>query len=232
MKKPSLITLSNPYGSVAESYKMFRTNLNYLNICGENKVLLFTSTQSEEGKVNSIANTAISFAQSGKRVLLIDCDFRKAYLHEVFSCSQTPGLSNLLTENNSMTQVLQKVSDLQNLYLLATGTILPDPSKLWAAPEFENTIKAFKKDYDIILINTPPVLSVSDVAIISKYVDGVILIVAKKETKKDAVMQAKDVLQKVGANVLGVLMTKAEGRASSKYYNYDSKKEQKRVGIF
>lgn len=232
MKKSSLITLSNPYGSVAESYKMFRTNLNYLNIRGENKVLLFTSTQSEEGKINSIANTAISFAQSGKRVLLIDCDLRKSCLHEIFSCSLTPGISDFLTENKNMTQVLQKVSELHNLHLLASGTLLPDPSILLATIEFENIIKALRKEYDIILINTPPVLSASDAAIISKVVDGVILVVAKKETKKDAVLMAKDVLQKVGANVLGVLMTKAVGKASSNYYNYESKKGQKRVGSF
>lgn len=226
MKSQSLITISEPYSGVSESYKMFRTNLNYMNIDCENKVLLFTSTTAEEGKATSLANTAISFAQTGKKVLLIDSDLRKSRIHDIFHLDQGPGLTDILGGKKSLQEVVQMTNMVSHLDILTSGTIPPHPSELLASHVFENTIKAARDQYDIILVNAPPVLSVSDAAIISKVADGVILIVAKKATKRESVRLAKDALQKVGANILGVLMTQSAAKSNRSYYHYETDKKK------
>ncbi len=229
MNSKNLITLNEPHSLVSESYKMFRTNLNYVNIDQENKVVLFTSTTSEEGKTTSIANTAISIAQTGKKVLLVECDLRKARVHEVFNMAQAPGLTNLLADKKVLSEVVKPLKDLQNLHILTSGPLPPDPSEMLSSHTFEMLIEGAKAEYDTILIDAPPVLTVTDAAILSKLVDGVILIVAMKETKKEAAKKAKKALEQVGANILGVLITKAEiNKKSAYYYYYGSGKKKKR----
>lgn len=228
MNSKSLITLNEPQSMVTESYKMFRTNLNYKNIDQENKVILFTSTSSEEGKTTSIANTAISIAQTGKKVLLIECDLRKARIHELFNLPQGPGLTNLLADKKVLADVVQPMKDILNLHILTSGPLPPDPSEMLSSRTFEKIVEGAKAEYDMILIDAPPVLSVTDAAILSKLVDGVILIVAMKETKKEAVKKARKALLQVGANILGVLITKAEMKKSSYYYYYGVDKKKKR----
>ncbi len=222
--KSCLITLKEPYNVVSESYKMFRTNLNYMNIDGENKVLLFTSPTAKEEKENCIANAAISFAQTGQKVLLIDGDFRKSRLHEIYDMPKSPGIINEQGEVNNLLEVVKKVSSINHLDMLTSGMLPLHPSELLGSFAFENMIKEARRCYDIILLNAPPVLSVSDAAVMSKVVDGVILIVAKKDTKREHVKLAKEVLQKVGANILGVLMIKAEVNINFRYIDVGKKK--------
>lgn len=232
MNSKNLITLSDPHSMVSESYKMFRTNLSYLNIDQEKKVILFTSTTSEEGKTTSIANTAISFAQAGKKVLLIECDLRKARVHELFRLPQEPGLTNMLVDKKGLSEVIQIKSEISNLHILTSGPLPPNPSEMLSSHLFEKLILEARADYDMILIDAPPVLSVTDAAIISKVVDGVVLIIAYKETKKEAAKKAQKTLNKVNAHILGVLMTKAEIKKNSSYYYYygnDKKKKKKSI---
>lgn len=231
MRSKSLITLHEPHSMITESYKMFRTNLNYTNIDQENKVIIFTSTATEEGKSTSISNTAISLSKAGKKVLLIECDLRKARLHDLFGIPQVPGLTNALVDKKSFDEVVQVLFDDTNLHIVTSGPLPPDPAEMLGSHAFENFIKNARELYDVVLIDAPPVLSVTDAAVMCKVADGVVLIVAAKETKKEAAKQAKKVLEKVNANILGILLTKAEMKKGNGYYYYygnDKKKKSKK----
>lgn len=223
MNRMSLIALNEPHSMVAESYKMFRTNLSYMNIDKENKVILFTSSSSEEGKTTSICNTAVSFAQGGKRVLLIECDLRKARVHVLFSMPQIPGLTNALAEKKSLSEMVIAVDELPNLHILPAGNLPPDPAETLSSHALESLVDQARKSYDIVLIDAPPVLAVTDASILSRLADGVILVVAARESKKENSRQAQKALDKVGARILGVLLTKGDTKSKANEYYYRDK---------
>lgn len=228
MRSQSLITLNEPMSHVSESYKMFRTNLNYMNIDQENRVLLFTSSMTEEGKTTSISNAAVSFALEGKKVLLMECDLRKARIHEVFNLPQFPGLTNLLSEKKSLQSVVKVLDELTNLHVLVSGPLPPDPAEMLGSRAFEKLIEDARNVYDMILIDAPPVLAVTDAAVLSRLADGVVMVLAAKETKKEAARKVKQALEKVGANILGVLLTKTVINKDNGYYYYYGNKENKK----
>ncbi len=220
MERLSLIALNEPHSMVAESYKMFRTNLSYSNIDKENKVIMFTSSSSEEGKTTSICNTAVSFAQGGKKVLLIEGDLRKSRVHSLFNIPLVPGLTNVLTSKTPLKDVVTAVESLPNLHVLPGGNLPPDPAETLASHALEKLVAQARIDYDVVLIDAPPVLVVTDASIMCKIADGVILIVASEESKKSDARQARKALDKVGARILGVLLTKAEVKSKGHDYYY------------
>lgn len=231
MRSKNLITLNEPRSLSAESYKMFRTNLSYMNIDKTNQVLLFTSSIAEEGKTTSVSNTAITFAMAGMKTLLIECDLRKARVHKMFDLLQEPGLSNLLTDKYYLENVVNKIEEVEGLDVITAGALPPAPVELLASSAMEEVLKEARNRYDKILIDAPPILSVTDAAVLNRLVDGVILVVAANETKKEAIKQAKKSLDRVEAKVLGVLISKMDIKHGGYgYYNYDeeSKKERRR----
>lgn len=219
----SLIVQNEPMSLVSESYKMFRTNLSYMDIDKENQVLLFTSAQAEEGKTTTIANTALSFAKAGKKTLLIECDLRKARIHDVFNLNQAPGLTNVLAKKSELENVIHNIGGELNLDIVTAGPLPPAPTELLASNAMENFMREARASYDMILIDAPPILNVTDAALLSRLVDGIIMVIAYNETKKDAAIHAKRALDKVGAPVLGAIMTKVEmSSGRGHYYNYGS----------
>ncbi len=218
-RSKSLIAINEPHSMATECYKMFRTNLNYMNLDTKNQVLLFTSSFTEEGKTTSVVNTAVTYAQADKKVLVIECDLRKARIHELFDISQTPGLSNCLTDNLALVDVVNTLEEIPNLFVLTSGALPPNPAEILGSKKMADLIAKARTEYDVILIDAPPVLSVSDAMILSSLVDGVVLVVAAHITKKDELKKAKKALDHVGAKILGVLMTKAEVK-NRKYYAY------------
>lgn len=221
MRSLNLITLNEPHSMVSESYKMFRTNLSYMNIDGENKVILFTSSASEEGKTTSISNLAVTFAMSGKRVLLVECDLRKSRIHETFGIPQVPGMTNLLAEKRTIKDMIHEVQGVTGLHVLPAGVLPPDPAETLASQAMRQLIEAARTQYDVVLLDAPPVLAVTDATILCALADGVVLIVASGESKKEEARRAKKALGKVGARILGVLLTKAQVTSKSYYYYSD-----------
>lgn len=219
MRSKDLITINESKSMVAESYRMFRTNLNYMNVDTENKVILFTSSLSEEGKTTSIANTAVTFALDGYKTLLIECDLRKARVHEVFNIPQAPGITNILTDKQEVGEVVQSIEEVEGLDVLTAGPLPPAPSELLGSKSIEALVLELRDKYDKILIDAPPVLSVTDAVVLNRIVDGVVLVVAAGETKKETVRQAQKTLARVDANVLGTLISKMNIKRSS-YYDY------------
>ena len=221
----SLVTLSEPTSFVTESYKLLRTNLNFKNANNKLQVMLVTSAGKDEGKTTTISNLAITFAQSDKRVLLIDADLRMPQVSTIFDINKRrKGLSNLLAEELSLDSLVNKVDNLEKLEILTAGNKHVSPTELLNSEAFETFIIKCREEYDVVLIDTPPVLSFADASIISKVVDGVLLVVAAHETKKSTVVEAKKNLEKVGAYVVGVILTKVQFKKNANYYRYDSEK--------
>ena len=195
-----------------------------MNIDRDNKIIMFTSSTTAEGKTTSICNAAVSFAQSGKRVLLIECDLRKARIHTVFDIPQVPGLTNILVEKKPFTEVVQHIEEVENLQILTSGVLPPNPAETVASASLVHLIDQVKDQFDLILIDAPPVLAVTDAVILSKLADGVILIVASGESKREEARRAKKALEQVHARILGVVLTKAEVKSKSYYYYYGETK--------
>lgn len=193
MRSKSLITINEPNSLATESYKMFRTNLNYVNVDSDIQVIMFTSSTSEEGKTTSSCNTAISLAQAGEKVLLVECDLRKARVHTIMGLPQSPGLTNLIARNNDFDKSVQAIEEIPGLDVLtAGGPFPPAPAELLHSKMIENVIEEARGKYDKIVIDAPPILHVTDAGILSRLVDGgVILVVASNESKKQSIVHAK-----------------------------------------
>lgn len=229
MNNNGLIVIKEPNSYISECYKMFRTNLNYINIDDKYKVFMATSAVMGEGKSTSICNLAISLAQDGKKVLLIDCDLRCPMIHTIFQLNQKPGLTDLLSRNMGLIEVIQQPVGIIGLDILCAGFKPPAPAELIGSDRFKNAIDLAKPMYDIILIDAPPVLFVSDASILSQLVDGVILVVSANKTKKRSIVNAKKALDKVGANLIGVAITKMTIKQKGKYYGVGNKKKVKNI---
>ncbi|PKM61484.1 MAG: capsular biosynthesis protein [Firmicutes bacterium HGW-Firmicutes-4] len=225
MDSLSLITLSDPTSFITESYKLLRTNLNFKNINNRYQVILITSAGKEEGKSTTISNLAVTFAQADKRVLLIDADLRLPHISTIFNINKRKnGLSNLLMDDLALESLVNKMENLDKLEILTAGNKHVSPTELLNSEAFETFIKQCRDDYDVILIDTPPVLSFADASIVSKVVDGVLLVVAANETKKATIIEAKKGLDKVGATVIGVILTKVKFKKNANYYRYNNDK--------
>ncbi len=200
-----LITISNPKSPVAEAYRTLRTNIQFSNIDGNLQTICVTSSGPGEGKSTTISNLAETFAQAGNRVAIIDCDLRKPRLHRIFKLTNTKGVTTLLSGQSEIEDVIQVAGS--DLTVITSGPIPPNPSELLGSKRMKDLLEVLKKRYDIVLIDAPPVGLVTDAAILSAIVDGIILVVASGKTDIDGAKRAKKLLENVGARILGVTMT-------------------------
>lgn len=227
MNTSKLVVLYDSDSFVAESYKLLRTNLDFKNSKNTNQVMLVTSSGKQEGKSTTISNLAASFAQIQKKVLIIDCDLRQPKIGGIFGINKMKtGLTNLLVDKIPVETGINRIGTL-SLHVLTAGSKQVSATELLNSEDFENLIEGCRQEYDLILIDTPPILSFADASIISRVTDGVILVVAAGETKKTMMVEAKKSLDKVGANLLGVIMTKVEFKKNTEYYHYDYKKRKR-----
>ncbi|OME93897.1 MULTISPECIES: CpsD/CapB family tyrosine-protein kinase [Paenibacillus] len=203
----SLIISMNPKSPISEVYRLLRTKIQFSSKDQELKTLMVTSTQSGEGKTTTISNLAVTYAQEGKKVLLIDADMRKPSLHRVFSQPNHQGLSTLLTGHTSVQDSIQETIN-GHLSLLPSGPVPANPAELMDSVVMRELLEQFKQQYDVILIDTPSVLSTSDSVIVSALCDGVVLVVAAGKVRKDYLKKAKEQLDHVNARVLGIVMNK------------------------
>lgn len=214
-----LIVEKQPKSIPAESYRSLRTNIQYSSFDKEVKRILVTSSEPGEGKTTTVANLALAFSQDEKKVIVIDCDLRKPSVHKKFRISNNIGLSDVVIDNSKLKKAINKHNEY--LDILPSGKIPPNPSELLGSKAMENLLNELQKEYDIIIIDTPPVQAVTDSQILSTKVDGVILVVRAERTKKDSTKLAKAALEKVNAHILGVVLN-GEERTRSKYYYYYS----------
>ncbi|EHI99325.1 capsular exopolysaccharide family [Clostridium sp. DL-VIII] len=219
-KKNIFSVEDKPKSVVSEAYKTLRTNIQYSSFDNEIKSLVITSAEMAEGKSTVAENIALTFAQGEKRVLLIDCDLRKPSVHVNFNVSNLVGISEVLLGKVPIEEAVQGYNE--KLFVLTSGKIPPNPSEMLASLAMTYLIEKLKQDYDMIILDTAPLNLVTDAQILSAKVDGTILVVRAAKTKKDVVIEAKSLLDKVGANIIGTILYAAENKYNKKYCYYES----------
>ena len=220
-----LIVEKNSKSISAEAYKTLRTNIQYSSFDKEIKTILVTSTIPGEGKSTISGNLALSFAQQDKKVLVIDCDLRKPSLHKIFKLSNLKGLSDIIVGNSDLEKAMYNYKD--NFDILTSGKIPPNPSEILASNAMTALLEKLKTKYDIIIIDSAPLQAVTDAQIISNKVDGTLLVIRAGVTKREAILQAKELLNQVNAKILGVVLNGAENNSEKHYYYYGSKEESR-----
>ncbi|MEA1991113.1 MAG: polysaccharide biosynthesis tyrosine autokinase [Thermodesulfobacteriota bacterium] len=213
-----IIVHSNPKSNVAEGFRTIRTNLLFSSPDVEKKHILITSALPRDGKTLQAANIAISFAKMGKKVLLIDADMRKARIHEIFNLERSPGLSEYLAGKESGPQP----TEITGLEVFTAGRTSPNPAELLGSKRMKELLESerAKGDFDMIIIDSPPVLSVADAAILSAVTDGVVLVVNAGSTPKPAIQRAIQQLSDVEAKLIGCVLNNMDFEKESYYYSY------------
>jgi len=230
-----LLTHHEPRSPIAEAYRNIRTNIQYFDISKELKTILFTSPSPREGKSTTVSNLAITLAQQGQKVILVDCDLRKPVLNHIFYQRREPGLTNVLMGHVGISTAVRQVK-IDNLSLLPCGAIPPNPSELLSSVRMGELLTRLQDDYDFVLLDSPPVLAVTDASILSTEIGGVILVIRSRSTSPVMVVEANERLEKIGARVIGVVMNdldmerhygKYARYSYSTYYYYGGDKSKK-----
>ncbi|MBK6328151.1 MAG: CpsD/CapB family tyrosine-protein kinase [Chloroflexi bacterium] len=203
----NLITLTDPRSPVSEAYRTLRTNLSFYSLDNPLRSLVVTSPASGDEKSVAVANLAVTMAQSGRRTVLVDCDLRRPSLHTFFNLSNDTGLTSMIL-NDDAKPPLQTTS-VDNLWLLASGPKPPNPADLLGSRKIDQLIEALTAAYDVVLFDAPPVIAVTDAAVLGAKVDGVLLIISAGKSRRDHAERAKETLEKAKVRIIGVALTNA-----------------------
>src|SRR6478672_79541 len=221
-KEPvELVTQSRPQSQMAESYRALRTSLLLTSVGAPPKTILITSALPREGKTTTSINTAVVLAQKGTRVLLVDADLRRPSIHKTLGLGPRIGLSNVLTGGATLQQATIRSSVLPNLYILPAGTPPPNPAELMASSQMFDLLAELREQYDHVVVDTPPTLSVTDAVVLSTRADAVVLVIRSAQTTKPALRRARDILAPVNARVSGGLLNAVDLNSADYYYYYE-----------
>ena len=205
LRNRSLISLTDPKSSVAEQFRTVRTSIQFSSIEADLQSLVVTSPSPTEGKSTIAANIAVVFAQQGKRVLFIDSDLRKPTVHYTFHIENNIGLTNILTGQVTLEKAV-KTTRQENLWVLTSGPIPPNPSELLGSKGMNALLEKAKDEYDLVIFDSPPVLAVTDAQVLSNLTNGVVLVISSGKTKIDAAKKTKELLENAKAKILGVVL--------------------------
>ncbi|MGG1636873.1 CpsD/CapB family tyrosine-protein kinase [Paenibacillus sp. FSL K6-3182] len=223
--KWNLITELNPKSPISEGYRMLRTNIEFSTINQKLQIIMVTSSKPSEGKSTTCANMAVAFAQANKKVLLIDADLRKPSQHHIFGKSNRSGLTTALLNQLKLEDIIQ-FTNTDNLSIIQAGPTPPNPSELLSSEQMAELLKTARERYDVVIIDTPPIMSVTDAQIVATQSDGVVLVIDSGKVKKDVALKAKASLEHVKANLIGVVLNKINRNHSDIYsYYYGEKTE-------
>jgi len=216
-----LITYKRPQSQIAESFRSLRTSILLSgSVDSRPKVLLITSALPQEGKSSTSVNLAIVLAQKGSRVLLVDGDMRRPTLHRVLGVSRDIGLSSILDNKSSPEDTILAAPDFPNLFILPAGLSPSNPVEMLDSDRLRELIKLWRNQYDFVIVDSPPALSVTDAVVLSPEVDAVIMVVRSGRTTKDAVRRARDTLYQVNARIMGIVVNAVDLRSPDLYYYY------------
>ena len=210
-----LVTHLRPKSPVSEAYRSLRTNILFTAPDNPKHIIMMTSTGPREGKSTSVANLAITIAQMGTKTLLIDADLRRPMLHKLFQKEKEPGLTNVLVGGQSMSDIVKEVDETPNLHLLTCGVTPPNPAELLGSNHMKALLQFARQKYEMILIDTPPIIAVTDPSVLARIVDGVIMVIRTASTQRGAAIMATEQLRRVNAPVIGVLLN---GISASNFY--------------
>jgi len=211
-----LVMMQAPRSPAAEAYRTLSTNIQFSSLDRDVKRLLVTSVGPDEGKSIVLANLAITMAESGRQVVIVDCDLRHPSLHQVFGLADQPGLTSMVLDE-SLAPPLQPTS-VPNVSLVPAGPLPPNPSELISTERFTRVLDAIGAQADVVLIDAPPVATVADATILSTRVDGVLLVVDSGRTRRETARRATQQLERVGARLLGAVLTNVKAEQEQARY--------------
>jgi capsular exopolysaccharide synthesis family protein len=218
-RKP-LLTQAAPQSPRAESFRQLRTNLQFANVSGEAKTILVTSSVPGEGKSTTGTNLAIALAQAGQTVCLVDADLRRPMVNEYLGLDRNVGLTTALVGSGDVNDLLQPWGD-EHLFVLTSGQIPPNPSELLGSVEMKHLIERLEQAFDTVVIDAPPLLPVTDAAVLSQHVGGVVLVVGSQKLRRQDLEKSLSALEMVGANLLGVVLNRLPAKGPDAYsYSY------------
>lgn len=215
---PGIEIIKSPNSPGAEAYRTLNTNIQFSTLDIKLKTLVITSSGPNEGKSTVASNLACAIAEAGHRTILMDCDLRCPKLHRIFLVSNVKGITNTMLGELSIKDAVQKTS-VENLYIITSGMSVANPAAIIASSKMKSLIEVLKLNFEYIIIDTPPVIPVTDAQILSSYCDGCIIVASSGETETQALKKTKELLKNVKANIIGVVLNKIDGR-KKEYYNY------------
>lgn len=201
-----VVTLRSPGSATAEAYRTLRTSLQFLGVDRPITCIQVTSPGTAEGKTTVVTNLAASFAQAGQRVIILDCDLRRPRVHEVFGLPAGAGFTSVLLDHVRLSEVITTVDDEPFLAVAPAGPVPPNPSELLTSKRAQAVVSSLRENCDILLIDTPPVLPVTDALIVSRYVDATLVVARAKRSTRRQVARAQELLAQVGAPVVGTVL--------------------------
>lgn len=211
-----LITIADPRSPVSEAYRTLRTNIQFSSIDRPLHTILVTSTSAEEGKSTTVANLAVAFAQGGHRTVIVDCDLRRPSIHKLLGVPNESGLTTLTLDENA--EVVLQPTSVPNLWVLPSGPLPPNPAELLASQRMDRIVDALKAQADFVIFDCSPIVAVTDAAVLARRVDGVLLVISAGKTKREHAARAKAQLEKVNANIIGVVLNNV--KADKNIYQY------------
>jgi non-specific protein-tyrosine kinase len=218
--EPQLIVVQDPRSAVAEAFRTLRTNIQFKSLDNPVRTILVTSSAAEEGKSTVVANLAVSLAQTGAAVIAVDCDLRNPGLHRIFGLPNERGLTSLmLTPDSGLREYLQR-SEAGGVDVLTSGPLPPNPAELLGSKRMESLVRELRDMADYVVFDTPPVLAVTDAAVLATKVDGAILVLSAGRARRDAAKKAKRTLEELSGHFLGVVVNnvRADRESQSGYY--------------
>lgn len=221
----TIITSKTPF-DYREAFKVLRTKIQFSGIDGRMKVIGVTSSSPFEGKTTVSINLALTIAETGKRVLLVDTDLRKPKVHKTLNLPAEPGISNVLTQHEPLANAISKIEGFDSLDVVPCGVIPPNPAELLGSQQLETFIKSIEDQYDYIIFDTPPVSLVADTSVLSRMLDGIVMVITYGRTVKETATFAKESLESVNAKIIGCVFNrvKADSYGNRGYYRrYGSK---------
>lgn len=218
-----LVAYTQPKSAAAEAYRTLRTNIQFASPDNPVHTLLATSTSPDDGKSTTIANLAITFAASGFPTVLVDADLRRPHLHKIFGLSNDTGLTTLVAELARAASISGGIgstgeprvhhplqpTQVENLHVMTSGPIPPNPAEILGSQRMNEVLAMLRDSAEYVLIDTPPIIAVTDAAVLAPRVDGVLLVINAGKTRRDLAVKARDMLQQVNANLLGVVLNNA-----------------------
>ncbi|MDP9387236.1 MAG: polysaccharide biosynthesis tyrosine autokinase [Actinomycetota bacterium] len=230
-KRPLVVSLSDPKSPVAEAYRTLRTSIQFMGLDRPMRTIQVTSPGAGEGKSTTIANLGVALAQAGQRVVLVCCDLRRPRIHEFFGLSNTTGFTSVLLGDVPLSTALQPVAGEERLRLLASGPVPPNPSELLSGRRTVEVLTTLQAEADVVLIDCPPVLPVTDAAVLSSRVDATLLVATAGATTRKELARAHELLAQVEAPLIGTVLngvTEGEGYGYKYRYSYAEERPKRR----
>jgi polysaccharide biosynthesis transport protein len=222
-----VVSLSEPTSPAAEAYRILRTSVQFLGIDRDVRLIQVTSASAQEGKTTTLSNLAVAFASSGLRTVAVCCDLRRPRLHEFFGLDNAVGFTSVLLGNVALSKALQPVPNQERLLVLASGPLPPNPAELLSSGRTADLLRNLASQADIVLIDSPPVLPVTDSLVLSQRVDATVLVSSAHSTTRKAVHRAAEMLHQVNAPLVGAVLNGVSeesgyGGYSARYYTTES----------